>query len=77
MTDLQPGEAEPEIVRFNLHAFVMHEWPYLTVLTAVILGVAYTNFAQTPIMPYWVLLAPCHRGDVCHQALERNGDARG
>ncbi len=58
MTDLQPGEAEPEIVQFNLHAFVMHEWPYLTVLTAVILGVAYTNFAQTPIMPYWVLLAP-------------------
>ncbi len=58
MTDTQQDEAEPEIVRFNLHSFVGREWPYLLILLAAILGVAYTNFAQTPIMPYWVALAP-------------------
>ena len=34
------------------------EWPYLAVLSAAIMGVAYTNFAQTPILYYWVVLAP-------------------
>ena len=58
MSDTPPDEAAPEIVRFNLHAFLTREWPYLAVLLAAILGVAYTNFAQTPIMFYWVILAP-------------------
>ena len=48
----------PEALRFNPHAFLAKEWPYLLVLILALSGVAYTSFSGTPITKYWIILAP-------------------
>ena len=48
----------PEVLRFNPHAFLAKEWPYLLVLILALSGVAYTSFSGTPITKYWIILAP-------------------
>jgi len=44
--------------RFDARGFLLREWPYLLVLLLALVGIAYTSFSKTPIIVYWVVLAP-------------------
>lgn len=44
--------------RATMRRFVLQEWPYLLMLTLVLLGVGYTGFSEAPIRGYWIALAP-------------------
>ena len=57
MMDPQPGNRAADARRFT-RAFLVREWPYLLVLVLAVFGVAYTSFSKTPIMTYWIVLAP-------------------
>jgi hypothetical protein len=75
MVDPQPDSPAPEASRFNPRALLLREWPYLLVLILALFGVAYTSFSNSPIMGYWIVLAP-FIGAICVITRWRNADNR-
>jgi hypothetical protein len=74
MVDARPGRTT-KVWRFNPHAFLVTEWPYLLVLILALFGVAYTSFAKTPLTTYWIVLAP-FIGVICVITRWRNAENR-
>jgi hypothetical protein len=42
----------------SFRAFLFREWPYLLMIAATLIGVAFTSLSETPIRIYWIALAP-------------------
>ena len=76
MAHPQPDSPTPDRWRFSLRGFLVSEWPYLLVLILALVGVAYTSFSRTPIMAYWVVLAP-FIGVICIITRWRDAETRG
>ena len=51
-------EVGPRASRFGLRAFLIRDWPYLTMLALALFGVAYTSIARQSMTTYWIVLAP-------------------
>ena len=47
-----------QLSRSTYTRFLRRELPYGVVLILILVGVAYTSFSKTPIVPYWEFLAP-------------------
>ena len=80
MNDPQSGAPTPIPSGSALRGFPLDEWPYLLVLGLALVGIAYTSVFQTPIMIYWIVVAPL-TGIVCgptrwHQLPNRDTRAR-
>jgi hypothetical protein len=44
--------------RFSATSFLLHEWPYFTMLALAFFGVAYTSVSRQAMTTYWIVLAP-------------------
>ncbi|HEY7662200.1 MAG TPA: hypothetical protein VH934_03640 [Xanthobacteraceae bacterium] len=53
-----PQADKPMSSGLSVRAFLFKEWPYLLMLALALFGIAYTSFARTPMMTYWVVAAP-------------------
>jgi hypothetical protein len=58
MTELESESVRSVAPRFELRAFLIRDWPYLSMLALALLGVAYTGISQTSIRTYWIALTP-------------------
>ena len=58
MADVQSNESLPAAPRFTARAFLFREWPYLLMLGAALVGVAYSSFSRAPVREYWIALGP-------------------
>ena len=70
-----PLTTEDTTPRFRNADFLQRKLPYAVVLTLAVLGVAYTNIAQQPLVGYWEFLAVA-TGVLCVVSEWKNADDR-
>ena len=70
-----PLTTEDTTSRFRNADFLQRKLPYAAVLTLAVLGVAYTNISQQPLVGYWEFLAVA-TGVLCVVSEWKNADDR-